>query len=157
MYLHRWTRHVSTLMDQKRFTRDLFHRSGNIIPICRSCATMGSTYPFWSSALDIRIFPTFHNGMSARVQLDDGDFSTWFNVCQGFRQGCVLPPLVLNIFFCDGHHNSGFAEFRGDLGYRHGNWRISMICQRTRMAQGRGNIGNCSARGGGDVVCRRKC
>ena len=37
--------------------------------------------------------------MPARVQLDDGDFSTWFNVCQGLRQGCVLPPLVLNILF----------------------------------------------------------
>ena len=60
---------------------------------------MGSTYPFWSSALDIKIFPIFHDGMPARVQLDDGNFSTWFNVCQGLRQGCVLPPLVLNILF----------------------------------------------------------
>ena len=60
---------------------------------------MGSTYPFWSSALDIKIFPTLHDGMPARVQLDDGDFSTWFNVSQGLRQGCVLPPLVLNILF----------------------------------------------------------
>ena len=49
--------------------------------------------------MDIKIFPTFHDGMQARVQLDDGDFSTWFNVCQGLRQGCALSPLVLNIFF----------------------------------------------------------
>ena len=41
----------------------------------------------------------FHDGMRARVQLDDGYFSAWFNVCQGLRRGCVLSPLLFNIFF----------------------------------------------------------
>ena len=41
----------------------------------------------------------FHDGMRARVQLDDGDFSAWFNVCQGLPQGCLLSPLLFNIFF----------------------------------------------------------
>ena len=41
----------------------------------------------------------FHDGMRTRVQLDDGDCSAWFNVCQGPRQGCVLSPLLFNIFF----------------------------------------------------------
>ena len=41
----------------------------------------------------------FHDGMRARVQLDDGDFSAWFNVCQGLRPGCLLSPLLFNFFF----------------------------------------------------------
>ena len=47
----------------------------------------------------IKVIRMFHDGMRARVQLDEGDFSAWFNVCQGLRQGCVLPPLLFNIFF----------------------------------------------------------
>ena len=40
----------------------------------------------------------FHDRMRACVRLDRGRVSEWFEVDQGLRQGCVLAPILFNIF-----------------------------------------------------------
>ena len=47
----------------------------------------------------IDVIRKFDDGMCARVRMDDGELSEWFEVTQGLRQRCVLSPLLFNIFF----------------------------------------------------------
>ena len=47
----------------------------------------------------ISVIRQIHDGMRACVQLDDRVCSRWFAVEQSLRQGCVLAPLLFNIFF----------------------------------------------------------
>ena len=47
----------------------------------------------------IEVIRQFYDGMRACVRSDDGRCSEWFEVAQGLRQGCVLSPLLFNVFF----------------------------------------------------------
>ena len=47
----------------------------------------------------LRIIRNFHDGMQVRVRTDDGEHSEWFDVTQALRQGCVLSPILFNVFF----------------------------------------------------------
>ena len=46
----------------------------------------------------ILVIRQFYYGMQACVWFDDGVCSEWFAVEQGLNQGCVLAPLLFNIF-----------------------------------------------------------
>ena len=47
----------------------------------------------------IEVTRQFHDGLRTCVRNDNGRYSEWFEVAQGLRQGCILSPLLLIIFF----------------------------------------------------------
>ena len=63
----------------------------------------------------ISVIRQFDDGMRAFVRLDDRVCSRWFAVEQSLRQGCVLAPLLFNIFFVAAI-NVACARFKADEG-----------------------------------------
>ena len=47
----------------------------------------------------LAVIRQFYDGLQACVRLDDAECSDKFDVEQGLRQGCVLAPLLFNMFF----------------------------------------------------------
>ena len=63
----------------------------------------------------ISVIRQFRDGMRACVRLDDRVCSRWFGVEQGFRQGCVLAPLLFSTFFA-AVINLASTRFKADKG-----------------------------------------
>ena len=63
----------------------------------------------------ISVIRQFHDGMRACVRLDDKVCSRWFAVEQGFCQGCILVPLLFNMFVA-AVVNTAFTSFEANVG-----------------------------------------
>ena len=52
----------------------------------------------------LAVIGQFHDGVRVRVRTDDGEHSEWIDVTQELSQGCVLSPLLLNMFLAAALH-----------------------------------------------------
>ena len=83
----------------------------------------------------ISVICQFHDGMRACVRLDDSVCSGWFAVEQGLRQGCVLAPVLFNIFFA-AVINLASTLFKADKGIMD----ALVHLRKKRGAGGRGEV-----------------
>ena len=86
----------------------------------------------------ISVILQFHDGMRVCVRLDDKLGSGWFAVEQALRQGCVLTPLLFNIFSA-AVTNVAYTRFKADKG-------IMAAWVHPRKKKGRGGWGEAIAR-----------
>ena len=80
----------------------------------------------------LAVIRQFHDGMRARVRMDDGTCSDWFDVGQGLRQGCNLAPLLFNLFFA-AMLMVAVDEFSGDEQVM-----TDMVKIRSKVTEGKG-------------------
>ena len=74
----------------------------------------------------ISVIRQFHDGIRTCERPDDRVCSGWFAVEQDLRQGCVLAPLLFNIFFTASINNSIFARLGTDYEIRN-QWFFAIL------------------------------
>ena len=76
----------------------IFRRRAEGIQLCRSHTSLAGANSLQSTTTDDITNPPIPRWWRACVRSSDGRYLEWFAVAQRLRQGCVLSPLLFNIF-----------------------------------------------------------